>query len=194
MKKKNKVILWAAGITAVASVAGASIVAANQGPSEEKKNSGDGDCRVVADKIRDLDCSRGPKESPDDDFTDEKVKAAGSPWRYKVVNTVVDGRDEGLQVRICNLDDCDGPDSDTRIGILWQNRTVFVICKEDSGFNGGEPKAGTTWYKIKWPTNQPNRESDLESSREDRYSGWVFGKYMSPSGHDGKIAECEDLA
>lgn len=190
MKTRNKVILWAAGITATGALTGG--ILASQGTDEKNEDTvkGDGDCHVV-EAGGDVTCG-GEADKPDT-FQGEEAAAHKGPWRYKVVNTFIDGRDEGLRVRACNVDDCAGPDSAERIGIVLQNHTVWVVCKEDSGFNGGEPDGGTTWYKVKWPTNKPTPGIELESSREDPYSGWMFGKYMSPSGHDGKIAECKDL-
>jgi hypothetical protein len=188
--KKNKV-LWAAGITASATLVAAVVVSQGSSDGGDSTATGSGGCQIIGE-ARDVHCDGVAADQKLDDFSVQTPAATTGPWRYKVVNTYIDGRDEGLQVRVCNVDDCAGPDVAARLGIVLQNHTVWVICKEDSGFNGGEPDGGTTWYKVKWPSDKPAPDVG-ESNREDRYSGWMFGKYLSPSGHDGEIAECDEL-
>ncbi|MEV6109166.1 hypothetical protein AB0M28_31340 [Streptomyces sp. NPDC051940] len=193
MKKQHKVVLIGACIAGGATIAGAVVVSQGSDAGAKSSSDGDGDCRAVG-QVRDMYCNQSPAPSKSASFEDpDNPAGATGPWRYRVVNTFVDGRDEGLLVRTCNVDDCPGPDSAARIGMMLQNHVVWVVCKEDSGFNGGESDGGTTWYKVKWPTNEPNTDI-WESNREDRYTGWMFGKYLSAAGHDGKVAECADVA
>ncbi|MFC8229523.1 hypothetical protein [Streptomyces sp. NPDC057287] len=190
MKKKN-VVLWGAGITAAATIAGAVIMIQGSRGGDNGNAGGDGDgCRVVNAK-GDVTCAGTGTDEPDSFKGGDRAKSQG-PWRYKVVNTFVDDRDEGLMARICNADDCAGPDSDAAVGMALQNRSVWVVCHEDSGFNGGEPDGGTVWFKVLWPTDKPNLDVQV-SGRENRYTAWMFGKYLSPSGHDGNISQCSDL-
>lgn len=193
MKKGHKVILGAALVTGSATIVGA-VLMSQGSDSDGDKNSVD-DSNVSCGAIQaggNVTCNE-PKVDESDSFQGEEAAADKGPWRYRIVNTFVDNRDEGLKVRVCNVDDCEGPDSGEQLGLVLQNHAVWVSCKTDSGFNGGEPDGGTTWYKVLWPSDQPS-DSIGKSSREDKYSGWMFGKYLSPAGHDGVIAECEDDA
>ncbi|MER7968799.1 hypothetical protein ABTX35_07295 [Streptomyces sp. NPDC096080] len=192
MKTKFKISIAAAIIVAAGSVA------ATQLASDEDKNephsSVSGDIHGDGDGPRcqgtEVNCPQGEQPIPENTYRTDKNPAGSGPWPFKVVRTVTQAGDEGLMVRTCNVSDCPGPDSERQIGLVRVHHTVWVDCWQDSGFDGGEGQNITKWYLVRWPSNEPHTTPDLESSREDKYRGWMYSGYIEPSGHNGKIPEC----
>ncbi|MDI9835857.1 hypothetical protein [Streptomyces sp. KAU_LT] len=195
MKTGHKVALGGAVIVAVGTIIAPQLIS-DDGDKKEPNTSASmgGDMGGNGDGPRcqgaKVNCPQGSQPIPENTYRTDKAPSEVGPWAYKVVRTVTQAGDEGLMVRTCNVSDCPGPDSARQVGLVRVHHTVWVECWKDSGYDGGEGQGITKWYKVKWPTDQPHSTPDLESSREDKYTAWMYSGYMEPSGHNGKIPEC----
>lgn len=192
MKTGHKIAIVGACIVAAGTVIAPQLIDSKGDKKESQTNvgrddqSGDGDgnrCQGT--------CSYGNTPIPENTYRTDTAPDIKGPWAYKIVRTVTQAGDEGLMVRSCNVSDCPGPDGARQVGLVLVHRTVWVECWEDSGFDGHEGQGITKWYKVKWPTNEPHKVADLESARDDKYSGWMYSGYMESAGHDGNIPECK---
>ncbi|MFF9274275.1 hypothetical protein [Streptomyces griseosporeus] len=194
MKTGHKIALAGAGIVAAGTIIAPQLIT-DDGKKEattsvsggDMNGDGDGQQRCQGSHVT---CTQGEQPIPENTYRTDTEPSKTGPWAYKVVRTVTQAGDEGLMVRTCNVSDCPGPDSEKQIGLVRVHHTVWVECWEDSGFDGNEGQNITKWYKVKWPTNEPHTAADLESSRDDKYAGWMYSGYMEPAGHNGNIPEC----
>ncbi|MFF1295803.1 MULTISPECIES: hypothetical protein [unclassified Streptomyces] len=193
MKTGHKIAIAGACIVAAGTIIAPQLASGDdEGSDKEPRTSQSGDLNGNGDGPRCKgSCTYGGTPIPENTYRNNAAPGPTGPWAYRVVRTVTQAGDEGLMVRSCNVSDCPGPDSARQIGLVLVHRTVWVECWEDSGFDGHEGQGITTWYKVKWPTNRPHKVADLESSREDKYTGWMYSGYMEPAGHDGSIPKCK---
>jgi hypothetical protein len=113
------------------------------------------------------------------------------PWQFIVVNTVLaNGTDIGLTIRRCNVANCgcSGPHCE-RLGFASEYSAVFAVCKTRTNFDAGTGDS-PIWFKVKWPNNRGGSSGTFESSRGDAFTGWAFGSYLAPQGHNGEIPNC----
>jgi hypothetical protein len=193
---KKKILAWA-GVAAViiAAIITASALVISRdnsaaGSDNDNKVSvddGGGNC-INNGTGGQQNCYSSPTTERDSRSVDQPPQGAG-PWAFAVKDTVVDGTDVGLLVRVCNKQDCGcGGGHCAKIGIALNASTVHAMCQEDSGYNGND--TSSVWLKIKWPSNAPNSMQPFSSSPDDPYWGWVLAKYTMPAGHNGKIPTC----
>lgn len=203
LKTAHKVALGAASIAAAGSltIAVVNLVTddgADQSPSNSTVDNkgrtsveGDGPGPRVVCPGDNTHCSVGSQATPRTTFRTEAEPEGKGPWRYKVVDTVTERGDEGLKVRSCAVSDCPGPDSAAQIGFTQLHDTVWVLCQKDTKFQPGAGEETTIWLKVKWPVNEPNSATDLQSSRDDAHTGWMYSGFMEPAAHNGEIPECD---
>jgi hypothetical protein len=112
------------------------------------------------------------------------------PWLFRVTNTIVDGKDEGLHVRQCDHMNCGcGIGACNDIGLAQDYEPLYAVCQQQSDYNGGDNQ-GNKWLKVKWPNHTPAPHSIFQSSPTDQYEGWVLSAYTMPAGHNGDIPTC----
>ncbi len=142
--------------------------------------------RDLESKIRDIGNFRAalPRNPTERQLRDSGTRYAQvspqgpAPWAF----IVVADPSLGLKVRTSGL--ADG----SQIGTAAFNAEVWAECRQDTGFNAGEP-SGSVWYRIRWPNETPTIEF-FNSSPGDSGEGWVYGGLLVPAGHNGDIPDC----
>ena len=102
------------------------------------------------------------------------------PWPFIVY------ADDGIGLKVRTTNTVEG----VQIGGLSTRNTAWVFCQEVSDFNPDpEREVGALWYQIAWPTEEPSTEY-FTSQPSDPYTGWAFGGYLDPVGHNGDVPAC----
>ena len=192
MDKKTKVKIALAVMALLAAVIGGTSVymASDNGTTTSSVGSSNRDNQcIVAGNVQSLNCNKGGIDQ-DPSYSTSQDPAGPGPWAYRVVNTIVGTKDQGLFVRSCDHESCGCTvPGCARIGLAWLDNEVYAICQEKSDFNGND-NSDNMWLKIKWPTDTPGATTPRTSSPSDPYTGWVLRIYTTPAGHDGKIPAC----
>lgn len=138
--------------------------------------------------ITNANCKADPQSSPD--YRVNVAPIGTGPWQYRVVNTVVDGTDEGLLVRTCDHLSCGCSTAGCeKIGLARGGTALYAMCQEKSDFNGND-NSDSYWLEVRWPSNTPDDVTVRTSAPDDSYTGWVLRKYTTPAGHNGNIPTC----
>ena len=102
------------------------------------------------------------------------------PWPFVVAKT------QGIGLKVRTTPTAEG----VTINGLAELHTAWAVCRQNSGFDP-DPATGNgpVWLKIKWDHQTPGSEI-LESDLSAKATGWAYGGYLVPVGHNGSIPPC----
>ena len=108
------------------------------------------------------------------------------PWRILVVAGSEVPEPAGLRVWSSPRENAE------QIGSVGDRQYVWASCRIDSGYDpfpNAYPGFGSVWYGITWPNQAPGREF-YNSSRNDKYMGYVWEGAVVAWGQNGDLPNC----
>ena len=189
LERKTIVRIAVAALGLVAAVVGGGLYFNSHNGNNSISSGSSGNCVFGGNApITGANCNSNPGSTPD--YRASLEPTGTGPWQYRVVDTVVQGTDEGLLIRSCDHLSCGcGTANCERIGLVRIDAALYAVCQEKSDFNGND-NSDSYWLKVKWPSNTPGDVTVRASSPVDPYTGWALRKYTTPAGHNGNIPTC----